>query len=732
MQRFNGQLINQFPNTVNGNAAAGAQVTIRLKSSGSLVTLYATNSTGGATLPNPLTADAKGYYGFYAPDGVYTLDVSISGTPQLEIQLQDVADLQAQFNAAIANAGYVPVGTFAAGCTVSQANGVVSDGSTYWRWDGALPKTVTAGSSPLPVGVGGWFLVSDGGLRGDLAATNSTVLVGGVEANELALASKITQLAVESFRQSGFSDSQTIQAALDYALSMQSLNRMISINLEAGRTYTYDSTGDYKTINNLIINLNGATLKRANAGATKTTLAEAAGVGQSALFLSSIPNNWKVGDFLSAYTGPSDTEVSKNIVRILAINPELGNRITTNAGFGSFDGLTTLPVGLTIAKKYQAFAGRPSADEVGLVTPAGVNSNVHIVGPGVVDGNRTNQENFSWYFNTEMFFSGANCSVSSKIRFTEIAGETIVGHGVKVIDNDFENLNGSAFHTSMHDDSLAEATVSIFANNRVKRANLITQAVSGHCEGAVTFSWGAGRLIIANNEFSNGEESVLGGFGPSNEAENPDKWLIFSGNICEDYNNIFYGITAPVEGVVVTNNIFANCGDNSTIMSALMIGKTNTVANNVAVAGTILTGVARSTNASFGSITGALTGMQLAVGSDVAGFDLTRMASYRSAMMHESSAFQAFATGDAGLSGFAFFTSGGPSSGDLFAFFNSPTNSFDFTGNDSSIIQRVKFNGVRPQFNSINSYAGNAEATSAGLSVGDVYRKSTGELMIVY
>lgn len=186
MQRFNGQLINQFPNTINGNAAAGAQVTIRVKSSGALATLYATNSTGGTTLPNPLTADSKGYYGFYAPDGVYTLDVSIAGTPQLEIQLQDVAALQAQFDGALANAGYIPVGTFAIGCTVSQANGVVSDGSSYWRWDGALPKTVTAGSAPVPTGVGNWILVGDGALKNDLAPSSSTVLVGGVQAGELA------------------------------------------------------------------------------------------------------------------------------------------------------------------------------------------------------------------------------------------------------------------------------------------------------------------------------------------------------------------------------------------------------------------------------------------------------------------------------------------------------------------------------------------------------------------
>lgn len=185
MQRYNGQLINQFASIINGNAAAGALVTVKLKSTGATVTLYAEDDLGGATLANPLTADAKGYYGFYAPDGVYTLDVSISGTPQLEIQLGDIAALQAQFDAALANAGYIPVGTFAAGCTVSQSNGAVSDGSSFWRWDGALPKTVTAGSAPTPTGAGNWILISDGGLRDELADANSTVEIAGTEAAEV-------------------------------------------------------------------------------------------------------------------------------------------------------------------------------------------------------------------------------------------------------------------------------------------------------------------------------------------------------------------------------------------------------------------------------------------------------------------------------------------------------------------------------------------------------------------
>ena len=237
MQRYNGQLINQFPNTINGNAAAGVQVTIRVKSSGTLATLYATNSVGGGTLPNPLTTDAKGYYGFYAADGVYTLDVNISGTPQLEIQLQDVADLQAQFDAALANAGYIPVGTFAAGCTVSQSNGAVSDGSSFWRWDGALPKTVTAGSEPTPTGAGNWILISDGAFRASLASATSTELVADVEA--FALVGQLKSLGATEF----FDLSPTIDAATSVNLAVKPLKTYCtgvaeSSSLSADYNYT--------------------------------------------------------------------------------------------------------------------------------------------------------------------------------------------------------------------------------------------------------------------------------------------------------------------------------------------------------------------------------------------------------------------------------------------------------------------------------------------------------------
>lgn len=190
MQKYNGQLIRQFASNVTGNAASGVAVTVRKQSDASLATLYATNNIAGATLPNPITTTDKGFFAFYAADGVYTLTFSDS-TPVQVIQLQDVAELQSQFDAAVLAGGYIPSGTFSAGATLTQANQVLSDGSSYWRWDGTRPKVVSAGSAPTPTGVGGWIVLSDFALRGDLAGAGSAVLVGGATAASVALATDI-------------------------------------------------------------------------------------------------------------------------------------------------------------------------------------------------------------------------------------------------------------------------------------------------------------------------------------------------------------------------------------------------------------------------------------------------------------------------------------------------------------------------------------------------------------
>lgn len=103
----------------------------------------------------------------------------------IPLQAQDIASNLAAAEQALANSGFIPKGDFTTGGTVEAKNEVFSDGADYWRYDGALPFIVTAGSSPTPTGVGAWINVSDGTLRSQLAAVDSSVLIGGVEAGDL-------------------------------------------------------------------------------------------------------------------------------------------------------------------------------------------------------------------------------------------------------------------------------------------------------------------------------------------------------------------------------------------------------------------------------------------------------------------------------------------------------------------------------------------------------------------
>lgn len=85
-------------------------------------------------------------------------------------------------------AGYSPVGTFEDGAVVTLPNQTVRLGTgtstTFWRWDGQLPKTVPEASTPDStggIGVGKWVDVTDMTLRAQLAAADGYKLVGVVD-----------------------------------------------------------------------------------------------------------------------------------------------------------------------------------------------------------------------------------------------------------------------------------------------------------------------------------------------------------------------------------------------------------------------------------------------------------------------------------------------------------------------------------------------------------------------
>lgn len=81
-------------------------------------------------------------------------------------------------NQAIIAAGYIPMDSFQKGAEITKRNEILRDETTgeYYRWDGDLPKSVPAGSTPESaggVGAGAWIGIGDASLRNDMNIVNS-------------------------------------------------------------------------------------------------------------------------------------------------------------------------------------------------------------------------------------------------------------------------------------------------------------------------------------------------------------------------------------------------------------------------------------------------------------------------------------------------------------------------------------------------------------------------------
>lgn len=84
---------------------------------------------------------------------------------------------------AIAQYGWIPVGTFQAGATLTLPNQILKDTTDgeYYRWDGSLPKSVPSGSTPASsggTGAGAWISVGSSALRQELSGNGGDKLVG--------------------------------------------------------------------------------------------------------------------------------------------------------------------------------------------------------------------------------------------------------------------------------------------------------------------------------------------------------------------------------------------------------------------------------------------------------------------------------------------------------------------------------------------------------------------------
>ncbi|MFS9729899.1 right-handed parallel beta-helix repeat-containing protein [Enterobacter hormaechei] len=87
---------------------------------------------------------------------------------------------------AISAFGYITLDSFEDGNTLTLPNQVLRLEATgeYYRWDGAFPKNVPAGSSPEStggVGIGAWLSVGDASLRTDLSSIDGYDIVGKCE-----------------------------------------------------------------------------------------------------------------------------------------------------------------------------------------------------------------------------------------------------------------------------------------------------------------------------------------------------------------------------------------------------------------------------------------------------------------------------------------------------------------------------------------------------------------------
>ena len=99
-------------------------------------------------------------------------------TDRFGVRRWTIAGFQFTAEEAIRNYGYITMDSFEDGATLTLPNQILRYEATgeYYRFDGDLPKTVSAGSTPETsggIGLGKWVSVGDASLRSDIVIRNS-------------------------------------------------------------------------------------------------------------------------------------------------------------------------------------------------------------------------------------------------------------------------------------------------------------------------------------------------------------------------------------------------------------------------------------------------------------------------------------------------------------------------------------------------------------------------------
>lgn len=105
-------------------------------------------------------------------------------TDRFGVRRWTIAGFQYTAEEAIRNYGYITMDSFEDGATLTLPNQVLRYEATgeYYRFDGELPKTVSAGSTPETsggIGLGAWVSVGDASLRTELARSKGFTMIGG-------------------------------------------------------------------------------------------------------------------------------------------------------------------------------------------------------------------------------------------------------------------------------------------------------------------------------------------------------------------------------------------------------------------------------------------------------------------------------------------------------------------------------------------------------------------------
>ncbi|WP_233606829.1 tail fiber/spike domain-containing protein [Enterobacter huaxiensis] len=224
---------------------------------------------------------------------------------------------------AIAQFGWILIDSFQDGADITIPNQALRDEDTgeYYRWDGALPKHVDAGSTPDTsggVGVGAWVGIGDASLRAMLATVAGAGMIGTAHRGTLA-----SDLNAIDRRPDGYGNS--IPAVLANGLDVQ-IGKDMSITVPVAVLSNQHIEGAGGNISQTTSTAAGVRVESADASNTKnyvtinnlrttgSTVTTEPGNEGYALFLRNTKYNRISGVLADKYTGGVVAGSSKSLI----------------------------------------------------------------------------------------------------------------------------------------------------------------------------------------------------------------------------------------------------------------------------------------------------------------------------------------------------------------------------------------------------------------------------------